>query len=56
MTTHVDDLVWAVDDEYEWIIGAIKQDLTFGSMDTMKFRFCGREVEQSDTYDIKGYM
>ena len=47
-STHVDDLVWAVENKYEWIIDAIKQELTFGSMDTMKIRFCGREVEQSD--------
>ena len=53
MATYVDDLVWAVENEYAWIIDAIKQELTFGRMDAMKFRFCGREVEQSDNYGIK---
>ena len=52
MATHVDDVLWACDPEYQHIIDKVQEELIFGSKDERKFRFCGMEVEQHDDFSI----
>ena len=53
LATHVDDLIWAVFEGLESVMKEVAEYLTFGKMEEMNFRFCGREVTQSEEFTIK---
>ena len=50
--THVDDLIWANEPELEPLMQKIMEELIFGKVEEMNFRFCGMEVNQEVDFTI----
>ena len=44
--THVDDILWAADPEYEKMIKKILATFDIRKIEEESFRFCGREITQ----------
>jgi len=53
MVTHVDDMMWAAMPEAEANIQKILDSFAVRKVETGKFRFCGKEVHQSDDFTVK---
>ena len=53
MATHVDDVLWACDDEAHGIMKQIQSELAFGKLESGSFRFCGVEIVQESDYTIR---
>ena len=51
--THVDDLLYAMKPEYEYIMTNLLEMFEIKETKEGKFRFCGREYEQFDDFSIK---
>ena len=47
---HVDDILWASDQEFECMIQRILKTFSIRKIEQDAFRFCGREIEQ----DVEG--
>ena len=54
MVTHVDDLCWAIEPEYQHCIDAILTEFVVNDakIEEDSFRFCGKEVVQDKAYNI----
>jgi hypothetical protein len=50
--THVDDMLWAADDEHQQYVDKLLALFDVGKIDSRSFRFCGLEVEQDDDDNI----
>ena len=51
--THVDDILWATVPEKQHVIDAILEKFKCGTQEKRNFRYCGKEVRQSDDFSIK---
>ena len=52
MTSNVDDLLYGCHEEAEPIVEEMLKEFTVGETAEEDFRFCGKEVVQSDDYSI----
>lgn len=50
--THVDDLIWACEPEAQHIIDELLETFQCGKVEEGKFRYCGKDIEQDDDYNI----
>jgi hypothetical protein len=48
-------LLWAVDPEYQSNIDAILKEFEVKKVEKQKFRFCGREINQDDDFNIGAF-
>ncbi len=46
MATHVDDVIWASEPEFETIVQEMQRVLQLGALEEYTFRFCGVEMKQ----------
>ena len=46
IATHVDDVIWASEPEFETIVQEMQRVLQFGALEEYTFRFCGVERKQ----------
>ena len=46
--THVDDILWAADDETQAIIDGVLNEFDIREIKTDSFRYCGLDIEQGD--------
>ena len=54
LVTHVDDLIYANEDEVQHMVDQVKKELDFGEDEEWEFRYCGREIVQNrTTYEIR---
>ena len=54
VVTHVDDLIYANEDEVQHLVDQVKKELDFGEDEEWEFRYCGREIVQNrTTYEIR---
>ena len=50
MVSHVDDLLWAGDQDMEKVMEKVQKQFSFGSLETGKsFEYCGRTIAQEET-------
>jgi hypothetical protein len=53
MITHVDDLCWAIDPEYEDRIQRVLDSFSVRKIEEGEFRFCGKEIKQLPDFSIE---
>ena len=53
LCSHVDDILWACKPETEWLIEKAKKSFVWGKEETRNFRYCGKDVAQSDGGTIR---
>ena len=53
LITHVDDLCWASKEGYEGPIQKVLEEFVVKKVEEMKFRFCGKAIEQQDDMSVK---
>ena len=53
MITHVDDLCWAIDPEYEDRIQRVLESFSVRKIEEGEFRFCGKEIKQLPDFSIE---
>ena len=46
MATHVDDVIWASEPEFETIVQEMQRVLQLGALEEYTFRFCGVGMKQ----------
>ena len=50
--THVDDILWAADDESQKIIDSVLAEFDIREVKSGDFRYCGLEVVQDQDYTV----
>ena len=50
---HVDDIMWAADPKYEYLITNLFEHFQLNQIEEGNFRFCGREYEQYEKINIR---
>ena len=53
LATHVDDLLWACEPEAQTIMDKILTTFQCGKIEEGTFRYCGKDVEQDEDFNIK---
>ena len=49
---HVDDILWACEPEYQWVIDKLLEPFEIKKLEERNFRFCGRRYVQDDDFTI----
>ena len=49
---HVDDVLWAAEPEYDYIMQDLLKHFELNKIDEGDFRFCGREYSQQEDFSV----
>ena len=50
IATHLDDVLWSSDPIVDEVMERVQKRFTFGSVDEGSLRYCGRSIEDKETY------